>query len=157
MATIRIERTLAAPIDGVFAVISDHAGYSRFPGVKSSELVREGELERDGVGAQRRIRFPPLTFVEDITHFERPVRMDYLITGINAPMTHHGGSMLLAESGAGTHVTWTSSFDFDVPVIGGLLGAIARAIFSRGFQRVLDETERLATAPEPAAAATAQP
>ena len=146
MSTIRVEKTLAAPIDRVFEVISDHAGYSRFPGIKASELISEGEEERNGVGALRRIHGGPLRFVEEVTRFERPTRMDYLIREVNAPMKHQGGSMVLAEQGANTQIVWTSTFDFTVPVIGHPMGALAAAFTSRGFRKVLDEVEKIAAA-----------
>ena len=90
MATVNVERTIPAPIEAVFDVISDHAGYSRFPGIQSSELVREGEAEPNGLGALRRIRSRPLRFEEEITRFERPSRMDYLIVDVNAPIGMRG-------------------------------------------------------------------
>ena len=153
MATIRIEKTIPAPIERVFDVISDHAGYSRFPGIQSSELVREGETEPNGLGALRRIRSRPLTFEEEVTRFERPTRMDYLILDVNAPIRHEGGSMVLSEEGTGTRVVWTSTFEYTVPVIGGTLGAITVPYISRRFRRVLGEVERLAVAAEPAVVA----
>jgi uncharacterized protein YndB with AHSA1/START domain len=152
MATVHIEKTIAAPPDRVFDLISDHAAYSRFPGIQSSELVREGETERNGLGALRRIRSRPLRFVEEITGFDRPTRMDYLIREVNAPMRHDGGSMVLTERDGDTHVDWTSTWHFTVPLIGGLLGAISVWVVGRGFRRVLDEVERLAVEPVPVAA-----
>jgi len=153
VATIRIEKTIPAPVERVFEVISDHAGYSRFPGIQSSELVREGETERNGLGALRRIRSRPLSFEEEVTRFERPTRMDYLILDVNAPISHDGGSMVLSDEGSGTRVIWTSTFEYTVPVMGGALGAVTVPYMSRGFRRVLDEVELLATVPEASVAA----
>jgi uncharacterized protein YndB with AHSA1/START domain len=153
MATIRIEKTIPAPIERVFDVISDHAGYSQFPGIHSSELVKEGETEQNGAGAVRRIHSRPLRFEEEITRFERPTRMDYLILDVNAPIRHEGGSMVLSEEGTGTRVVWTSTFEYTVPFIGSALGAVTVPYISRGFRRVLDEVELLAGAAEPAVAA----
>lgn len=148
MSTVHVEKTIAAPIDRVFELISDHAGYSRFPGIQGSELVREGDTERNGLGAVRRIKGRPLLFEERITVFERPTRMDYLITAVNAPMSHDGGSMVLSEVGEGTHVDWTSSWGYTLPVIGPALGAVLVPGVRRSFRRVLDEVERLALAPQ---------
>ncbi len=60
--------TVAAPVSRVWAVLSDHEGMSRWvPGVTAS-LLRPGDRERNGVGAQRRLRplpfLPP--FVEEV-------------------------------------------------------------------------------------------
>jgi uncharacterized protein YndB with AHSA1/START domain len=153
--TTTVERTIPAPIDRVFDVISDHAGYSRFPGIQYSELVREGDSERNGVGAVRRIRSRPLRFEEKITLFERPTRMDYLITTVNAPMRHLGGSMKLTERDGGTHIEWSTTLEPTLPLVGAAFGAFTRRLILRGFGRVLEEVERLATAPEPVAAPVA--
>lgn len=147
MSTVRVEKTIAQPIERVFEVISDHAGYSRFPGIQHSELVGEGETERNGVGAVRRIHSRPLRFEEVVTAFERPARMDYLIREVNAPIKHLGGSMVLSEQGSGTRIVWTSSFQYTVRGVGGALGAVTVPVVRRAFRRVLDEVERLAAAP----------
>ena len=55
MARIDLDKTLAAPIDDVFELLSDHAGYTRFRGFSNAELVRAGATERNGVGALRRL------------------------------------------------------------------------------------------------------
>jgi hypothetical protein len=153
VATIHVEKTLAAPIERVFGEISDHAGYSRFPGIQSSVVTKEGDTEPNGLGAVREIRARPLTFTEEITAFERPHRMDYLILDVNAPIRHHGGSIVLTEDGSATHVDWTSSFDSTLPVLGRAYGAVAAALLGLGFRRMLGEVEQLAAAPEAQAAA----
>jgi uncharacterized protein YndB with AHSA1/START domain len=157
VSTVRVEKTIAAPIERVFELISDHAGYSRFPGIQHSELLREGDEERNGVGAVRRVHSRPLRFEEEVTRFERPSRMDYLIREVNAPIRHLGGSMVLEERGSGTHVVWTSSFEYTLRRGGGLLDAVAVPVVSRGFRRVLDEVERLAAVPTAPMAASNVP
>ena len=143
MRTIRVERTIAAPPERVFEVITDHAQYDRFRGIRGSELLSEGDPAPNGLGAIRRILIGPLRFEEEITAYESQKRMDYLIVRINAPFEHQGGSMRLTAADGGTKVEWTSTFRIPLPLIGGIQERIFAAVFRRGFRRVLEDVERL--------------
>jgi hypothetical protein len=144
VAVIDLDKTLAGPIDEVFELLSDHAGYTRFRGFAAAELVREGTPDPNGVGALRALTVRPLRFEEEITAFERPTRMDYLIRKVNIPLDHDGGSITLMPAGAGTRVLWRSVFTVPVPAVGGALGAILAALIKRGFVRLLEDIDRLA-------------
>jgi uncharacterized protein YndB with AHSA1/START domain len=143
MRTAHVQRTIPAPIEDVFEAISDHEGYSRFRIIQRSELLREGKEERNGLGALRRVTSRPLHFEEEVTAFERPARMDYLIRKVNAPFAHEGGTMLLTETPAGTQVDWKSTFAFTIPVVGGLLTRAMIPIVNIGFASALRDVERL--------------
>ena len=144
MSTIDLDKTLAAAIDDVFELLSDHAGYTRFRGFSTAELVREGTEERNGVGALRRLVVRPLRFEEEITAFDRPTRMDYVIRKVNIPLRHDGGTIALSPAASGTRVQWRSTFTVPIPVVGGALGAILAVSIRRGFVRLLDDVDRLA-------------
>lgn len=142
MAQIVLEKTLNAPIEHVFELLSDHAAYANnFRGVTRSELKREGAPDPNGLGAVRAIATGPIRFEEEITAFDRPVRMDYLIVSVNAPVEHEGGSIRLEPAGEGTHVLWTSTFTATTPVVGRPMEAVLAAAFKRGFATMLDRTE----------------
>jgi uncharacterized protein YndB with AHSA1/START domain len=143
MRTVQVETTIPAPIERVFDLVTDHANYSQFRGIQHSELLRSGELEPNGVGALRRIHSRPLRFEEEITRFERPTRMDYLIRRVNASLNHQGGSMLLEQRDGATHITWTSTFEFKPRVIGGLLTSVAVPLVRFSFRSVLRDVGRL--------------
>jgi uncharacterized protein YndB with AHSA1/START domain len=145
MAEIRVERTLEAPIDRVFDVLADHEGYKRFRAIGDAKLVREGESERNGLGAIRELAAGPIRFTEEITAFERPIRLDYLIREVNLPLDHDGGSIRFEAVDDGTAVLWTSTFTTPVPVVGGALGGLMAAALKRGFIRMLEDAERLAS------------
>ncbi|MES2488167.1 MAG: SRPBCC family protein, partial [Pseudomonadota bacterium] len=121
MQTIVVKRTIKAPIEKVFDLLSDHANYKDFPGVKDSELVKKGKPHKNGVGAVREIDAGTAWFREEITAYERPVRLDYLITKSRPPMEHKGGSVRLEATAAGTEVTWSSTLRIRIPIVGGLL------------------------------------
>src|SRR5919201_1060678 len=114
MPTVRVERTINAPIERVFEALTDHANYDSFRVVRRSKLIREGEEDRNGVGAFRLVVIGPLRFGEEITAYDPPARMDYVIREINAPLEHEGGTIRCERAGRGTHVVWSSTFE--VPV-----------------------------------------
>ena len=149
MAQIELDKTLAAPPDDVFELLSDHAGYKRFRGFTTAELLREGTEEQNGVGALRLLAVRPLRFEEEITAFERPTRMDYVIRKVNLPIEHEGGTIELSPAGAGTRVLWRSTFHVNVPVAGGAVGGLLAAALRRGFIRLLDDIDRLAAGSSP--------
>ena len=145
MRSIRVERMLDAPVEGVFDVLADHANYDRFGGIRRSKLIRPGEAERNGVGAMRRVVIGPFTFDEEITAFERPTRLDYVIRKINAPYRHQGGSIRLDRTAdGGTKATWTSTYEIPVPVAGWALERLFSLTFGRGFASTLEEAGRVA-------------
>jgi uncharacterized protein YndB with AHSA1/START domain len=149
--SIRVERRLDAPPDAVFEIIADHARYDRFDGVRRSQLVEQGNPPPNGLGAVRWIWLGPLRFEEEITAFELPRRLDYLIRDVKGlPFRHEGGSIQLTPDGAGTHAVWTSSFEVPVPLVGGAIDRIFSLRLERGFGRVLEQSAELSTETSPA-------
>ena len=143
MQTILVERVLRATAEQVFDVLADHAGYTRFPGIKAAALLREGRGERNGVGAVRKVVVAGAWFEEEITQFERPTRLGYHIVRSFPPVEHERGEIVLEPQPNGVRVIWTSVFRIKVPVIGGLLGALAVKQMSAGFAQALETAERL--------------
>jgi hypothetical protein len=141
VGAIRVDKRLAAPIDGVFELISDHGGYDRFIGVSSSALVREGEVEPNGLGAVRSITLGPIRFTEEITAFERPRRMDYLIREVNLPIEHDGGRIMLEPDGAGTRILWVSTFGVPIRWLGDPIGLALAGTLRLGFISLLEQIE----------------
>jgi uncharacterized protein YndB with AHSA1/START domain len=143
MQSLHVTRSIAAPPEAVFDLLTDHANYERFRGIDDSELIREGNPAPNGVGAVRRIRVRPLRFDEEITAYERPSRLDYLIVDLNVPFEHHGGSIQLSPDGDRTQVDWRSSYTIPMPLVGGLQEIVWKPMLSRGFSRVLEDVERM--------------
>jgi ribosome-associated toxin RatA of RatAB toxin-antitoxin module len=143
MRSIHVTRTIPAPAEAVFDLLADHANYDRFRPINGSELLREGDPAPNGVGALRQIKVRPLTFEEEVTAYERPTRLDYLIVKLNVPFEHHGGSIRLSGDGDATEVDWRSSYTVPTPLIGGLQEVIWQPVLARGFRRVLEDVERM--------------
>jgi ribosome-associated toxin RatA of RatAB toxin-antitoxin module len=145
MRSIHVTRTIPAPAEAVFDLLADHENYDRFPGINGSELLREGDPAPNGLGALRRIKVRPLVFEEEITAFDRPNRLDYLIVKLNIPFEHQGGSIRLAPAGDATAVDWRSTFTVPTALIGGLEERVWVPVLNRGFRRVLEDVERRLT------------
>ena len=142
-----MRRVLRAPIHRVFDVLSDHAGYVAFAGVRrASLLTRAPGDEPNGVGAVREIDAGLAHFREEVTAFQRPTRMEYVIVSSRPPMRHRGGTLVLREADGGTLVEWTSTFAVDLPVGAGLATKVAARVMSRVFHSLLAATERRAQA-----------
>ena len=142
MQTITVQRTLKAPIEKVFDMIADHANYKQFPGIRDSKLVREGKKDRNGVGALREIDAGKAWFQEEITAYERPKRLDYLIVKSRPPLEHQGGSVRLEPDGAGCKVTWSTTVGVKIPLIGGLIDKLMLPQLERGLAGTLKHIEK---------------
>ena len=119
MFRIRVERTIGGSIDRVFEMLSDHEGYTRFPGVTEACLLEEGRHEKNGEGALRKLSGEKGFFIERITRFERPARMDYLVTSSKPiELRHDRGEITLEQQGNETRVTWISEGHAKVPILG---------------------------------------
>jgi Polyketide cyclase / dehydrase and lipid transport len=154
VSKVRLEIELDAPVEGVFDAMADHARYDRFRPISASELIQKGAIDRNGVGAVRRLRTGLLRFDEEVTAYERLRRLDYLIVDVNIPLEHEGGSIRFEPTESGTHVLWTSTFRITTPLIGGMLGAAFGVGLKRSFTRMLEDSARLASAPAESAART---
>jgi uncharacterized protein YndB with AHSA1/START domain len=145
MRTIHVTRSIPGPAEAVFDRLTDHANYDRFRGIRRSELLSEGDPPPNGVGAKRLVLSGPLRFEEEITAYERPSKLDYLIVKINAPYEHDGGRIRLAERGGWTKVDWTSSFRVPGP-LAGIQERVWAHSLARGFRHVLEDVERMTSA-----------
>jgi hypothetical protein len=62
MAKFTMHRAVAAPMEVVFDVLSDHRGYHTITPLRSATLELEGDAEPNGVGAIRVLKLagPPI-------------------------------------------------------------------------------------------------
>ena len=149
MRRIDLTRTLEAPAAGIFEVLTEHERYTRFRGISRARLAREGSPDRNGLGALRALASGPIWFEEEITAYEPPTRLDYLIRSTNLPLTHHGGSIKLKPAGERrTTAHWVSEFT-STGFLPGLSGATIAFALRRGFEGMLDEAARIASGQSP--------
>jgi len=144
MFKIRVERTLEKPIDEVFAILADHEGYERFPGVTKAVLLEEGEEERNGKGALREITVGGTVLEERIVDFERPTLLGYrIVKSTPVPIRHDLGEITLTAQGDRTRVVWVSEGHVTVPLLGSLLlDRVVEKRLSAGFGSMLKLVEQ---------------
>lgn len=144
MFTINVDLTLNAPIDYLFEAISDHGAYTRFKAVRHAKVVEPGCDELNGLGALREVHVGPLQFMERITVFERPIRMDYHIEASEpVTMQHDMGSIHLKPlSNTQTQVIWQSQGRIQIPLLGWLVDKKFTRDGTKGFSSILKQIER---------------
>jgi uncharacterized protein YndB with AHSA1/START domain len=138
MIDFTIERDIAAPVETVFANLTDHRAYASMTPLRKSELEREGTPAPNGVGAVRKLSLlgPPLR--EEVTAYDAPKHFAYtMLSGL--PVRNHVGEVRLEPTGAGTRLTYRVTSHSTVKggdvvlaailkqAIGGLVGGVAKA------------------------------
>lgn len=148
MPLVRVEETMDVPIQALFDVLSDHARYDRFPGVKSSELIQQGTDHKNGVGAVRRIGLGAAVLEEEILEYDPPNAFSYRITRVKPlPVRHRMGRVELESLGPNqTKIVWWSDFEVALPIVGGFLSKQLAGQFTRGFKGTIRAAAKLAAA-----------
>ncbi len=142
MATVTTSRTINAPVEKIFDLLTDHANYKDFPGILDSKLETQGTPAPNGLGAVRYIKVKQGWFREKITAYDRPRAFSYLITETSLPLKHEGGTLTFTPVAGGTEVTWVSTARMTVPLIGGLLDWLFGPMLEKGFAATLKDVDR---------------
>ena len=127
-------RRFAEPPERVFAVYSDHAGWTRWAGLGRARLAVAGEGDPNGTGAVRVVGPGPFAAREEILDFEPPRRMSYRLLNGGLTMRDHLGEVLFEPDAGGTRVVWRCRFEAPVPGTGGLLRALVTRVFRRALE-----------------------
>jgi uncharacterized protein YndB with AHSA1/START domain len=141
MPSFTLTKTVDAPPEIVFDILTDHRGYPKITPIRRVELEREGQPAPNGLGAIRVMHLagPPLR--EEITTYERPSRFAYKILS-GAPLRDHLGDVTLEPIAGGTLVTYRVDAK-PVPVAGhafvGALRAVAIPGLLRGLKREAEQ------------------
>ncbi|MFD3513396.1 SRPBCC family protein [Streptomyces sp. NPDC058657] len=151
METLTVRRVIAAPIAEVFDWCAVSAHYVRSPFVLRARLARPGAEAPYGVGAVRLHTWTIGWFRERITAYRPPYRFDYTVERSFPPARHELGRLTFAEVEGGTEVTWTTTFEVGVPLVGARLTRVfAEPLVGRAFASILDAGDRALTADRPA-------
>lgn len=129
MPSIEVERYFEAPVEDVWKVYTDHAGWSEWAGISRSSLEVEGSPDRNGTGAVRVLASGGFAAREEIFDFDPPERMTYRLSSGPLPMKNHRGEVHFQRENGGTRVVWRCRFDSRVPGLGGVLGFIVTRVF----------------------------
>jgi hypothetical protein len=105
VASFTLTASIAAPVEVVFDVVTDHRGQADMTALRSSILEREGDHSPNGVGAIRNLTLLGLPIREQVTVFERPHQFAYkMLSGV--PVRSHVGTVELTQQNAATILTW---------------------------------------------------
>lgn len=135
MIQLRVERTIAAPAEKVFAWLADPANLTTSP-----LIFRAGWSKcspEPGVGATRDALALGMWLREEITAYDPPHSYSYLIVRSFPAMKHDGGTLTLTSSNDGTHVEWVTSLTFPVRGGGRVSEVVTGPLFRSGFDAIL--------------------
>ncbi len=135
MQHVEVVRHFDAPLEDVWRVYSDHAGWHRWAGFDRSWLERSGAANPNGRGALRGFASGPVKVFEEIVDFEPPRRMTYRVVRGGLPMKNHLGEVTLSEDGEGTRLVWKCRFESRWPIPG--LAPLMRIFVERVFRTAL--------------------
>ena len=131
MRNVRVKIHINAPIERVFAEVSDHERFLRADDGTATTLLRAGDTDRAGLGCLREVKVGRRArYVEEITAWQRPSYFEYTIR-------HEVSRLTFTAAAGGTDVEWTSRFEIPIPIIGGFLGAKAEKLYSKAFTGLL--------------------
>ena len=133
---------IQAPIELVFERLVDHEAMSDWPGIASCRLVREG-APRNGLGAVRQVKARGLTLLEEIVHYEPPLRYDYRITK-GLPVDHLG-SVRLSPTEGGVELAWEVRMTSRWPLVCEIVGNLLAKGLDEALASFKAETERAAS------------
>src|SRR5271154_7590292 len=123
MVEIRLERTIAAPVEEVFDWLADPVHLAATPLVLKAGYAKDSS--GPGAGAFREVIGVGTWFREEITAYDRPRSYSYLIVRSFPAFNHEGGTLTFTASGAGTRVIWLSNYTHPVWAGGKLLEAVS--------------------------------
>jgi uncharacterized protein YndB with AHSA1/START domain len=127
----RINRTAVSPLppDRVFARLADALSWPRWSPIGAAEIERPGP----GEGEIRRFTTGRVVNREEVVVFEPPHRFAYrLLSGL--PLRGYVAEVVIAPTGDGSRIEWTSTFQGRWPGSGPLY----RLVLGRFIGRVVD-------------------
>jgi len=113
---IRVETTIGASVDAVWAKVSDHeATPSWISEVKQVRITEPGAPARGGLGAVREVAFKPrmwTTILERIVEYQPPERFHYVLFAGMPGLLAHEGRVIVEPAGVGARLRWEVDFRF---------------------------------------------
>lgn len=124
MPTVEVSQVVEAPIEAVYALVSDMASYPKFMKSIQSIIIRErgdGYTVSEWVARLQGARF---RWVEKDEFHPHEWRITYDQT--EGDLKVFRGYWALQEDPAGTRVTLVTEFEFGVPMLSSLLNPVAK-------------------------------
>jgi len=146
MYEIHAKAVIAAPLQRVFDAVCDHEHFFQGPSM-TCRLVTPGREHRNGLGAVREVAAEGSVFTEEVTAFDPPRRIEYVIRkvvdarGKPVGIKHDGGWIDFSPVGDATQVVWRSRFKLSPPVLGWILERWIGPRAARGFAGLLQQAK----------------
>lgn len=140
MQVIDVQRSIHAPADRAFAVLTEHEAMWRWtPGVKRVELDPEGAPDRNGLGAVRKIHMPGMVLAEEVVGWLPPHWYEYRVVGGGPIRDHLGRVEVTPEGDDRCTVRWRIEFRGALPG----LGLITRLALGTAIRKMLDNAKAI--------------
>lgn len=120
---------VTAPIEKVWATLTDHIGMAAWgPGISVS-LGKPGTPDPNGVGAVRRISTPGPgpDIVEEVVTFDAPNVFGYKALS-GTPFPGYTGEVRLSSAGTGTKIAYTIASTASFPLVKLPLAAVGQVL-----------------------------
>ncbi|WP_067886395.1 SRPBCC family protein [Nocardia vaccinii] len=142
MRTVKLERTIRAPLADVFEWLTDATNFQRVPIIRRVTLVRPGDLVEHGVGAVRLLVTPLVRVTEEIVEYEPPRLIRYKLLSSYPPMRVQDGCLEFKETEGGAWIRWTAHFEVAAPLFADLWTASMAPMVVGGIRSVLVTAEK---------------
>ncbi|RJQ80729.1 SRPBCC family protein [Pseudonocardiaceae bacterium YIM PH 21723] len=143
MIRISLSRRATAPLETVWAVLSDHRGMSKWTPLRSSTLEVEGNPAPNGVGAIRVLKAPMSKIRERVEEFEAPNRLVYtLLSG--APVKDYRAETTLEADGDQTIIRFSITCRPTIPGTSSIVKMVLGTMQGQLIKGLVTESERIA-------------
>jgi len=137
--TYRVDARSTASVEQVWPLLGEAARWREWSFLTRSELIREGTPDPDGVGAVRHFTRYGIGSREEVLVWDAPHHLGYRILS-GFPVRNYRADVTLEETGTGTRIEWSGSFEPKWPGTARLLGFF----LPRMMQRFADGVARYA-------------
>ena len=142
MRTVKLERTIRAPLADVFEWLTDATNFQRVPIIRRVTPVRPGDLGEHGVGAVRLLVTPLVRVTEEIVEYDPPRLIRYKLLSSYPPMRVQDGSLEFKETEGGAWIRWTAHFEVAAPLFADVWTAGMAPMVLAGIRSVLVTAEK---------------
>lgn len=126
-----------APVEEVFARVSDHEKFLSTLPLSNTTIEKPGEFETNGLGAIRAVAGPGGILKEEITAFDPPHSFEYLIIKGPRQPRHEFAKVSFFPDPEGTRVDWESRLSIKLPFGARVVGTMVQQMFVRVFAKAL--------------------
>lgn len=109
---------------------TDHARWSEWTSIPKSTLIKEGNEEKNGLGAVRKLGpGGPFDAHEEILVFQANELMEYTVNKGPLPFINHRGVVKFSDENNGTRITWHCTYETRLSFIGKIMEKITQYVF----------------------------